>query len=331
MDGAADSPSHVADGTASSLVGRDEDVGVVRRFVDDGARGGGALLLSGEAGVGKTALLDAAAGHARATGVRVLRATGAQFEADVSFAGLHHLLHPLLDGLDGLDGLARPHRIALGAAFGLAEAPPADRLVISAAVLELLGHAARTGPLLLVVDDLPWLDSVSVAVLGFVARRVAGTRIAVLASARTGEEGPLGRTTIAVCEIGPLSEGASAQLLAQRYPALSPRVTRRLLDEAEGNPLALLELPVALARAPGRETAPLPVTLPLTRRLQDVFARRIRGLSADCRASLLLAVLDATGDLSVLDEVQARPSTAPNAPVSSRPTAPQAGWRSAIR
>jgi DNA-binding CsgD family transcriptional regulator len=303
MDGAADSPSHVRDGTAHGrLVGRDEDVGAVRRFVDDGARGGGALLLSGDPGVGKTALLDAAAAHARAVGVRVLRATGAQFEADVSFAGLHHLLYPLLDRLDGL---ARPHRIALGAAFGLAEAPPADRLVVSAAVLELLGHAARGGPLLLVVDDLPWLDSVSVAVLGFVARRVAGTRIAVLASARTGEEGPFGRTATAVHEIGPLSERASAQLLAQRYPALSPRVTRRLLDEAEGNPLALLELPVALARTPGRGTEPLPVTLPLTRRLQDVFAGRIRGLSADCRASLLLAVLDATGDLSVLDEVQA--------------------------
>lgn len=280
------------------LVGREEEVRFVRELVDGSARDGGAVMLSGEAGVGKTALLDVAIAHAGAVGVRVLRATGSQFEADISFAGLHHLLFPLLGALDEL---APPHRVALGAAFGLAEAPPADRLVASAAVLGLLVHAARTTPLLLVVDDLPWLDSVSVAVLGFVARRVSGTRIGMLASARTGEEGPLGDSVMATREIGPLSERDAARLLAARYPALSPRVTRLLLAEANGNPLALLELPVALSPEPGR---PLPVTLPLTRRLQDVFAARVRDLPAGSRDALLLTVLDGTRDLRVLDDAQ---------------------------
>lgn len=278
------------------MVGRAADVALVHGFVAASSRSGGALLLTGDAGVGKTEILDVAARHAASTGTRVLRTTGAQFEAKLSFAGLNQVLGPLAGVVDALP---RPQRVALAAAFGLADAAPADQLVVSSATLELLAHAAAERPLLIGVDDLPWIDPVSAAVLGFVARRTAGTRIGLLAAARTGEAGPIGTAGLPTHELRPLSEHAAAELLTQRYPALSPRVRRRLLAEADGNPLALLELPIALSRTGGDR---LPATLPLTQRLQDVFAGRIRTLPAACRAGLLLAVLDATGELGVLDD-----------------------------
>jgi len=290
-----------ADEQSAELVGREHDIALVRRFVDRSAGDGAALMLSGDAGVGKTALLEAAVHYGRSAGMRVLRATGAQFEATVSFAGLHQVLYPLLGSVAEL---ARPWKVALEAAFGMTQTPPADRLVVSAAVLELLAHAAQESPVLVVVDDLPWLDPVSVAALGFVARRAAGTRIGVLAATRNGEPQPLDHAGIPAHDLPPLSPEAAATLLAQRYPALSPRVSKRLLAEAKGNPLALLELPAALLQLPGTSPGPLPDTLPLTHRLQDTFAGRIRALPDGCRAALLLAVLDATGDLGVLEDVE---------------------------
>lgn len=279
------------------LTGRDRDIELVDSFVDQATVRGGALLLTGDAGVGKTALLDVAASHATATGAQVVYASGAQFEANVSFAGLHQLLYPLLGDRPRLD---EPQRAALGSALGLAEGPPADRLVVSCAALALLTHAAGTAPVLVIVDDLPWLDQASATVLGFIARRLAGHRIGFLAASRTGEEGFFDRSGIRTYEIEPLSEAASAALLASRHPALTARARRRLLTEAKGNPLALLELPVALTRAPRAAPSALPATLPLTRRLQAVFAGRVRDLPEGTRRVLLLLVLDGSGDLRML-------------------------------
>jgi AAA ATPase domain len=157
-----------ADEQLPELVGRDHDLALVHRFVEKSARDGGALMVWGDAGVGKTALLESAVAHGRGVGMRVLRATGAQFEATVSFAGLHQALYPLLGSVAHLP---RPWKVALEAAFGLTATPPADRLVVSTAVLELLRESAQTKSVLVVVDDLPWLDPVSAAALGFVARR----------------------------------------------------------------------------------------------------------------------------------------------------------------
>ena len=165
------------------LIGRDLDVEFVRGFVDDAAVRGGALLVSGDAGVGKTALLDVAALHAEAAGTRVVRAVGAEFEAELGFAGLSLVLHPLLDGLPMLPPL---HRQALGVALGLGAGPPSDRLVVSNAVLGLLRDAAVARPLLVVVDDLMWLDRASSLVLASAVRRLAGTRVGFLAALRTG-------------------------------------------------------------------------------------------------------------------------------------------------
>jgi predicted ATPase len=139
------------------LVGRDRDMTVIREFVAELPARGGTLLLSGEPGVGKSVLLNAAAEMAATAGIRVLRAAGAEFE-DESFSGLNQLLLPLRGELSELDG---PHRSALSAALGFGDGPARDRLVVSSAVLSLLSHVAADCPLLLIVDDLPWVDQAS--------------------------------------------------------------------------------------------------------------------------------------------------------------------------
>ncbi len=278
------------------LVGRDRDLAVLRAFVDQAAARGGALVVSGDAGVGKTALIEAAISYAVTAGLRVLRATGAQFEANVSFSGLHQLLFPLLGShLDQLDDV---HKTALRSALGLHEGAAPNWMTLSHAALELLARAADSTPILIVVDDVPWLDRASGRVLAFIARRTAGTRIGFLATMRTGEEGLFDHAGIGSYELRPLSHLMSETLLDSRYPALTARARYRLLSQAQGNPLALLELPIALgSRSAGRiSTQPLP----LTKRLQAVFAGRIGGLPARTRQALLLAVLDGTGDLTAL-------------------------------
>jgi predicted ATPase len=216
------------------LVGRDQDIAVVRAFIDHAARHGGSLLVPGEAGVGKTALVEGATEYAAASGLRLLRATGAQFEANVSFAALHQLLFPLLDS--NLSRLSEQHRAALNSAFGFRGRTVPDRLALSHAALELLAQSATATPILIVVDDMPWLDQASGVVLAFIARRTAGTRLGFLATARTGEEGFLDRSGLATHELRPLSEASSEALLDSRYPALTTRARRRLLTEARGQP-----------------------------------------------------------------------------------------------
>ena len=233
-------------GFPGQLIGRDPDVEFVCGFVDEAAVRGGALLVSGDAGVGKTALLDVAALHAEAAGTRVVRAVGAEFEAELSFSGLNLVLHPLLDGLSVLPPL---YRQALSVALGLDAGAPADRLVVSNAVLGLLRDAAVTRPLLVVVDDLPWLDRASSLVLASAVRRLAGTRVGFLAALRTEAESFFDRAGLPSYELEPLDDAAATSLLEQRFPALAPQVRERLVAEAQGNPLALLELPIALRDA----------------------------------------------------------------------------------
>ena len=262
------------------------------------------LLLSGEPGVGKTALLDAAASEAAVPGLRVLRAGGAEFEADISFSGLNQLLLPLLEDLSRLDGSPRD---ALSVALGFTEGPPAGRLTVASAVLALLRQAASARPLLLVVDDLQWLDRSTAAVLGRVTRRLASAPVGFLAASRSGEEGFFERGDLPRHEIRPLDQAAAAALIEARFPALAERVRQRLLAEAQGNPLALLELPAALSGPQRTAAQPLPAILPLSRRLQALFASRVSDLPAPARRLLLLAVLEGTGDLGKLRAAVAGP------------------------
>jgi hypothetical protein len=153
---------------------------------------------------------------------------------------------------------------------------------------------------LAVVDDLPWLDRASAVVLGVVARRLPGSRVGFLAVSRSGEDGFFDRDGLPVREVLPLGEAAAAELVGDRFPALAPRVRQRLLADAQGNPLALLELPVALSGMQRAGTGPLPEWLPLSRRLQAVFESRITALPGRPWHLLLLAALDGTGSVPTL-------------------------------
>ena len=156
------------------LVGRNDALAALHRFINTGATSGGSLLLIGPPGVGKTALLNAVVASAQDR-ARVVRAAGVEFEADISFAGLHQVLLPLFDHLTELTD---HHQAALSVALGMSEGAPAGRLVVAAAALALLRSATADQPLMIVVDDLTWLDRPSSQVLGFIARRLEGTRVA---------------------------------------------------------------------------------------------------------------------------------------------------------
>ena len=284
-------------GVAEVLVGRSGEIALISAFSGRARTCGEALLLFGEPGAGKTALLDAAADAAAGAGTLVLRAAGAEFEADLAFSGLHQALLPLLDEFGQLSAL---HRDALNIALGYGEGPPPDRLLVSTATLTVLRQAAAASPVLVIIDDLPWLDRASAGVLGFVARRLAGSRVGFLAACRTGQESFFERAGLPQHELGPLDEEAASGLLSSRFPELASRVRQRVVAEARGNPLALLELPAALSGAQRAAAGALPVVLPLSRRLQALFASRASDLPAPARWLLLLAVLDGTGDLRVL-------------------------------
>ena len=227
----------------ADLVGREAELDRIRSFLSTTRTDGGALLVTGEPGVGKTELLNAAATIASAAGMRVLRAAGVEFEAGISFSGLNQLLLPLLGALPQLPGA---HRDALNVALGFGEGVPPSRLVVSNAALMLLRQAAASRPLLVVIDDLPWLDRASAGVLSFVARRLDGSRIGLIGASRTGEEDFFDHLGLPELVVEPLGEAASGQLLDTRYPDLASTVRDRILVDAQGNPLALLELPVAL-------------------------------------------------------------------------------------
>lgn len=286
-----------SDRSSVPLIGRDDELGLLRAFIATAAESGGALLLSGEPGAGKTALLDAAVTDAEAAGVQVLRATGAEFESALAFAGIHQLLHPLLGELGALD--AGP-RVAVAVALGLQIGPSPNQLMVSNGVLALLARATASGPLLVVVDDLPWLDRSSALVLGVVARRLAGSRVGFLGAFRTSEGGFFDGNGLRRLDVAALDEAAAAALVGDRFPALAGPVRQRLLTEAQGNPLALLELPIALSPGQRAGAESLPALLPLNHRLQKVFETRVAALPEPTRHLLLLAALDGTGSVPLL-------------------------------
>ena len=240
--------------------------------------------LSGDPGVGKTALLNVLADYASASGTMVLRVVGGEFEAEISFTGLNQALLPLLGHFGELGST---HRAALGVALGLGAGPVPDRLLVSNAALALLRHAAARVPLLLIVDDLPWIDRASAGVLSFVARRLGGSRAGLLAACRTGADSYFDRGGLPEYELKPLDDQAAAQLVAARFPDLDPLVTSRVLGAAQGNPLALLELPQELSEAQRSAIDPLPPVLPLGQRLQQLFTSRVARLPPGTRALLL--------------------------------------------
>jgi DNA-binding CsgD family transcriptional regulator len=286
-------------GAGQGLVGRGAELDALRDFLAQVDVDGGALLVFGEPGVGKSALLEAAAAHARGLGQHVLRAAGAEFEVEVSFATLNQLLGPFIGLMPQLDPA---NWEALGAAVQLGGAHTGDPTLVSTATLALLRKAAEHQSVLLVVDDLPWMDKASARVLAFVARRLARHRIGFLGAARTGEAGLFDDVDLPRLSVSALEDAPARTLLDQSFPELPGRSRSRILDDARGNPLALLELPLALANLDHAESLRAAEVLPVTDRLRAVFAARVTSLPTETGDLLLLAALDGTGDLRVLTD-----------------------------
>ena len=274
------------------LFGRDHELALISAFLNRSGRDGAALLLLGDPGVGKTAMLDMAVADARRAGTQVVRAGGVEFEAATRHAGLHQTLQPLRREFGTLPSAQRK---ALDVALGFAEGDAPSPLLVSNATLSLLRRVAMARPVLIVVDDIHWLDRTSAAALGFVARRVSGSRIGFLAATRPGEDRFFNRLCLPEFELGPLGDEAAKRLIAVRFPTLPLGARDRVLRVSAGNPLAVLELATAVGSLPE-----LPVVLPLGRRLEGVFAARLRDLPKATLRLLLLTALDGSGDLRVL-------------------------------
>lgn len=262
-------------------------------------RRSGVLVLRGEPGIGKTALLDHAAERAgAASGWTVLRAAGVEAESDLPFAALQLLLAP---ALGGLAELPEPQRRALERAFGLAEpdaaAAPGNRLLVGLGVLGLLAELAESGPVLCVVDDLQWCDAATTEALLLAARRLRAEGVVVLLAAREGE-GVASAAGLPELRLGGLDEAAAAQVLAQHAPDADDMTRHQLLELAQGNPLALRELP----HAEGRDGP----SLPLAGRLQLAYHGQLSRLPAATQTLLLVAAAEETGELSVVLEAAER-------------------------
>jgi DNA-binding CsgD family transcriptional regulator len=270
----------------AELLGRDSELAALYDLVDGIGRRGGALIVRGEAGIGKSALLKAVAGRARERGVTVVSATGVPSEARFAFSGLHQLLLPFLDAREQLPQLQRR---ALETAIGLDDGDAPDPFLVGLAVLALLTAPETKRSLVFLVEDAHWLDGPSLEVLGFVARRLEREPVIVLFAVREGMASAVDSSRLPELHVDGLSDASSRALLELTAPDLSADLKARILDESAGNPLALIELPAASAGL--GEAAPADA-LPLPARLEQAFSARLAVLDSDTRRLLLFAALE---------------------------------------
>ncbi|MET8870786.1 LuxR family transcriptional regulator [Nocardia sp. NPDC004604] len=286
------------------LFGREVEIELLSSFVADACGGDNVLVLTGEPGVGKTALLNAAVEVASWHGARVLRAAALEFEAELQFGALNQLLQPTVEFIDKLED---PHRDAMRVVMGLAAGTLPSQLLAGAATLALLRSraAAEGSPVLLVVDDVQWLDLSSSMALIYALRRLTGASSRLLAAVRTDAGDAFTRSGFRVHEVAPLDDRSAEELLVSAFPAMPARARGRLRADARGNPLALLELPAALETERG--SARLFDLPPLTRRLQEMFADRLEHLPDETRRMLLFVVLSGTENGMALEDCAPTP------------------------
>jgi DNA-binding CsgD family transcriptional regulator len=253
------------------------------------------LVLRGEAGIGKTALLEYVV--EQASGCRIARTAGVQSEMELAFAGLHQLCAPMLDRLESLPG---PQRDALGAAFGLSAAPAPDRFLVGLAVLGLLSEVAEDRPLVCAVEDAQWLDRESAQTLGFVARRLLAERVALIFAVREPSEldAVAGLPDLVVTGLD--DRDAHALLDSAIRGRLDERVRDRLVAETRGNPLALLELPHGSTPAELAGGFGLASAVPLANRIERSFLRRFESLPPKSHRLVLTAAAEPVGDVTLL-------------------------------
>ncbi len=280
----------VTEGPASVLHGRRNEREALQQLLE-GVRGGQSrvLVVCGEAGVGKTALVESAIGSA--AGFGVIRAVGVESEMELAFAALQQLCAPMLDRLDRLPA---PQRDALGVAFGLRAGDAPDRFLVGLAVLSLLSEAAEERPLVCVVDDAQWLDRASAQALVFVARRLLAESVALVLVTREPSEALTGFQELVV---EGLRDGDARALLGSvlRVP-LDERVRERIVAETRGNPLALLELPRGLTPAQLAGGFGLPDAPGLSGRIEQSFRRRLEALPLETQRLLVVAAAEPVGD-----------------------------------
>jgi hypothetical protein len=276
--------------SAAMLVGREREIAVLARLLERTPPSGAVLLMLGDPGIGKSSLLHEAESRGRARDFRILRLVGVECEATFPFAGLHQMVGPVLDHVSLLP---RHEREALLAAFDLVEGPPPEPFLINLAVVDLLEAVAADRPVLLLADDVQWLDPQSHEVLTFVGRRVSGP-VVIIAVMRRGHTGPFLHAGFPALTVGGVDDDAAAQILSAHAPGLSPAEQRRIRREALGNPLALRELPIAMAALPSGGLRPLA----LSDRLEHAFAGRGAELPSATRDALLVAAVDPADDLA---------------------------------
>jgi DNA-binding CsgD family transcriptional regulator len=279
------------------LFGRTDESEILGELLADSRNGRSAVLvLRGEPGIGKTALLRYLTGEA--PGFRVARAVGVESEMELPFAGLHQLCGPMLGRLGSL---AEPQRRGLSVAFGLASGDSPDRFLVALGVLSLLAETAEEQPLLCVVDDAQWLDQASAQILGFVGRRLLAEPIALVFAARTPTASPDHLTGLPELRLGGLGPGPARALLATVTSGpLDESVRARIIEETRGNPLALLELGRSLSPAELAGGFALPDTGDLPARIEDRYAARLGELPGEARRLVLLAAADPVGDSALL-------------------------------
>ncbi|MFI7455400.1 AAA family ATPase [Nonomuraea sp. NPDC049714] len=280
----------------SSLRGRQAECEALDRLAAT-VRGGrsSVLVLRGEAGIGKTALLEYA--RDSASGCRVVRAGGAESEMELAFGGLHQVCAPFLDRVKSLPP---PQRDALETAFGLSAGTPPDRFLVGLAVLGLLAAAAGNEPLLCLVDDVQWFDQVSAQTLAFVARRLLAEPIGlVLAVREPGLDAEL--AGLPRLDVGRLGDGDARALLDSVITGrLDDQVRDRIVAETQGNPLALVELPRGLTPAELAGGYARPDARPLAGQIEESFLRRVRSLPGQTQRLLLTAAAEPLGDVGLL-------------------------------